>query len=176
MPDSTPDLTSPFVAPTASQDGIDVGYTVVDQIPDIIPIKIQAPPSGGKYDVAGISITYNRDLGLRGSPVAGPFGTQAVFWRCHGGMCMKIVSWALGMTGADPPTPSPVTGENEVLFWRTETLPNPEFAMDYVKSRIKAGIYVYLLQKCPADTDILYGGVNPLDLSPITDNIIDPAN
>lgn len=174
MPNQPPDFTIDFANDNEQTVSDDIGYSVVSEVQDPFPVTFQQP-STGVYEEAGLTVQYQRHKGLAWAPLAAPEGTQVVFWRTHSGYCIKIVSWVLSMLGGDPPLPSPVTGDNEVLIMRDETLGNPTFGPSGIKTFTKAGIFVYVLQKTPADTDIIYGAVNPLDVSGITSNTIDPA-
>ena len=48
--------------------------------------------------------------------------------------------------------------------------------MDGQNCWTRAGRYVFLLQVVPADSDIIYGALTPLDVTDIAQNTISPAD
>lgn len=144
----------------------------------LVGASIQLPvlANGAVLYGAGITVSYYRDRGLRMGAVAGTYPTQAAFWRCHGGFCVKVVSWVFTSLIAPPTVPLPITNANEQLLYETYVIPNNEQMADGTNIYVRAGQYSFGLQIPPADSDTLFGAVNQLDLSPLGLNVLNPGS
>lgn len=116
----------------------------------------------------GAEVSYDIDSGLRSSPLAGPAGSgKSAFWRVHGGVCRKVVTFTCQAIGGKPEIPSPNTGSgNEVLILRRLAPQTPQMNQDGLPIWTVVGQYVYNLQVPPGDNDALGIGRHPLSVLP----------
>lgn len=74
------------------------------------------PPDGAVLWAFGLTVSYINDTGLRSAPIAGILGSEAAFWRVHGGATYKVVTFVAQQIRAAPSCPSPApANDNEVL-------------------------------------------------------------
>lgn len=149
------------------------------------PVSPASPPTNFTYPPqpagvviigAGMTVGYVRDRGLRGAPVAGPYGTQSAFWRVHGGLVYKVVTGVFQAIGGAPSLPSPVTNNNEILLYDAPTLPADEVLPDGTCLYIRGVQFIFMLQCPPSDADVLYGCIIQMDATSISANVINPAD
>lgn len=111
----------------------------------------------------GITACYARDRGLRGAPVAGPYGTRQAVWRCHGGSSRKLVFFVASRFQLPPVLPHPDTGsDNDVLLYDYLT---PTMKTAFVGGGVLytvVGSYEYLMQQPPGDGDPILFPESPL--------------
>jgi hypothetical protein len=166
---------SQIPAPPATPDGPQSSLLVV---PSLSPVPDGLDFSGGAYLGAGAVTTYHWNYGLTAQPLAGPIGTPCKIVRLHAPVCFKRVIWVVQRVIDKPALPHPDTlsNGNEVLLdnvlsptWAGKT---PDGSPVFTVS----GIYVYVCQVPPSDTDSLPMGVSPVNTDPASQYVLNPSD
>lgn len=110
---------------------------------------------GSLYWEVGYSMTTIWDMGIRGSPLAGPASAMTVFWRQNGVSAFRVCTWAVSCVGETPQIPSWDLGDsgNSVLLAKMISVNVPSQFVDGNQLFYAAGQYVWGLQKAPGDDD-----------------------
>lgn len=144
FPDPVDVPTSPTVTPPTPDPGTPFEFTspFVDR------------PNSFYHEV-GYQMTTIWDMGLRGSPLAGPAASMSVFWRQQGISAMRVCTWVVSCAGAVPQVPHWDLDDNgnSVLLGKAISADVPQQMADGFEIFFVVGQYVWRLQKAPEDSD-----------------------
>lgn len=148
----------------------EITITTVAVLPPDITLPPGGPPyvegaedDGRNYWSYACSVEYVWDEGIRVAPKAGPRRTPAAVWRCHSGICYKVVSFACQRFRQMPVPPHPDTGSpNEIYLGKVLNPTRPDDMPDQGELFTLVGQYVYLLVVGPDDNDPLPVPGSPL--------------
>lgn len=110
---------------------------------------------GSRYFEVGYTMTTIWDMGIRGSPLAGPASSMTVFWRQHGVAAVRVCTWVVSCAGAVPQAPhwDLQDNGNSVLLEKSISVQVPSQFADGNQLFYAVGQYTWGLQKAPADDD-----------------------
>lgn len=162
-----PQLVAPLDPPAVPQDPSD-DFGGPSPSLALLADRLPTAPAIMAY---GCEVSYEDDLGIRTSPVAGPPGTPAAEWRCHGGIRYKTVTFVAQASGGKPELPSPYNvGPNEKFLARRLSPQVPQIGLDGKPIWTIGGKYIYRIPG-PYDADGTFMdnydvGSHPLSILP----------